>query len=470
MSLPNTKKGAKEIGTLLEGKKKLWFIGIGGVHMAAMARYAAGQGFLVAGSDRTAGERTRQLSALGIPIFFGHDAARVVGYDAVVYTLALSPDNPEYIAAMHLGIPLFSRADFLSFLMGRHKNRVGIAGSHGKSTVTAMLAEILTAAGRSPTVFCGAPLRHLEETALQGQGADAVFEACEYQDSFLCFSPTLAVLLNVDWDHVDYFSSLRQIQASFAAFAALPGEGGTVLYNAEDENALACARSSPARCVTFGIEKGDFHTKSCGLNGGCGVFSPVLQNGTVLPEIALRVPGRHNVSNAMAAVAAASLLGVVGDAICTGLSVFGGAGRRMEYRGMFRGARLYDDYAHHPNEIIATLRTARELVGGGRLFAVFQSHTYSRTATFFGEICAALRLADRVLIAPIYAARETETRGMSPSALAIGVGGIAVAPGDLSAIADTLKRELAIGDLVVVMGAGDVDRIFREFSGKHFTL
>ena len=470
MALPNTRYGADAIAAAVAGKRKLWFIGIGGVHMASMALLAAERGFAVAGSDRAAGEGTARLSAAGIPVYFGHEAARVVGFDAVIYTLAISPDNPEYKAAVHMGLPLFSRADFLSFLMGAYPCRVGVAGSHGKSTVTAMLAEIFAVAGRAPTVFCGAPLRGAGASVWQERGQDFIFEACEYEDSFLCFSPTLAVILNVGYDHVDYFASPGAVEGSFAAFAGLPGERGRVLYNAEDEAAFRCVRGSGSVCHSFGIERGDYRAEEVSFFEGRGRFVPVLPSGERLETVSLRVVGRHNVANAMAALAAAHLCGVPPRAILTGLAAFGGAGRRMEYRGMLRGARLYDDYAHHPDEIAATLAAARQMVGNGRLFAVFQSHTYSRTAAFFREICAALQAADRVLIAPIYAARETDTRGMHAAALAAGVGEKASAPGELPAIAAMLLTELMPGDMAVIMGAGDIDRIFGEFSGKHFTL
>lgn len=469
MALPNTSHGVAKIADLLAGKRRLWFIGIGGVHMATMALIASKKGYAVSGSDRAAGEGTARLLAAGIPVYFGHDAARVVDADAVIYTLAISPDNPEYTAAQRLGIPVFSRADFLAFLMNGHPVRIGVAGSHGKSTVTAMLAEIFTMAGRAPSVFCGAPLRHLAPPT--GEGNEVIFEACEYEDSFLRFSPTLAVILNVGLDHVDYFPSLDAVRSSFARYASLVGGSGTVLCNAEDATALSCVQNSDARVCTFGVKTGDYHADALTFDQGCGRFVPVLPDSSHLGQIVLRVSGRHNVANALAALAAAHLCGVSGGAIQNGLCAFRGAGRRMEYRGMLRGARLFDDYAHHPAEIVATLAAARQMLGeGGRLFAVFQSHTYSRTATFFGEICDALRQADRVLVADIYAARESDTLGMSAAMIAAGVGDIASAPGDLSAIAATLSRELDAGDLCVVMGAGDIDRLFTEIFTKHFTL
>lgn len=469
MSLPNTKWGSEGIATLLREKNRLFFIGIGGVHMASMAELALKRGYFVGGSDRVASAATQRLSAMGVPIWQKHDAAHVVGYDAVIYTLAISAENPEYAAALRLGIPVISRADFLAFLMADRPCRIGVAGSHGKSTVTAMLAEILHGAKRSPTVFCGAPLWGGSGMRM-GTGKEAVFEACEYRDSFLCFSPTLAILLNVEWDHVDWFSDTEGVRRSFAAFARLPGEGGTVLYNGEDALCTDCARESGAKQISFGIEKGDFHTRLQGYFDGCAEFVPILPDGTEAPSVRLRVPGRHNLSNAIAAFGAAVLCGVAPTAACEALAGFGGAGRRMQYRGMLCGARLLDDYAHHPTEICATLSAAREMVGRGKLIAVFQSHTYSRTAAFFEEICKALRLADRVMIAPIYAARERDTLGMNAVRLAEGVGQIATPFESKEQIAAALEREVEPGDLAVVMGAGDIDGIFRVFSRKHFTL
>lgn len=467
MSLPNTHYGAA-LAELLQEKRRLWFIGIGGVHMASMALWASRHGFRVAGSDRTAGQGTAQLQREGIPVYFGHDAARVVGYDAVVYTLAISKSNPEYAAAEALGLPLISRADFLQYLMRGYKNRIAVAGSHGKSTVTAMLAEIFLAAGRDPTVFCGAPLCRRGRSVLEGKGSDFIFEACEYGNSFHCFSPTLGVILNAELDHVDFFPSTEALERSFSDFAK---RSDRVLVNAEDERALRAVKSSCRPLVSFGMEKGDFSTRLAAFSKGKGRFCVKMPDGSLSPEIALRVPGQHNLSNAVAAFAAASLCGVPAQVIATGLSAFGGAGRRMEYRGMIRGARIFDDYAHHPSEVAATLAAARELLGArGRLIAVFQSHTYSRTAAFFAELCAALRAADRVLVAEIYPARETDTKGMSAAVLAAGIGERASAPGDLAQIAAALLSELTPGDLAVVMGAGDIDRLFGEFSEKHFTL
>lgn len=468
MALQNTRKSAAEIGTALRGAKRLFFIGIGGVHMASLALFAKAQGFEVSGSDRAAGEGTERLSRAGVRVYRAHDASNLGDADAVIYTLALSPDNPEYGAALARGLPLFSRADYLGYLMAAYPTRIGVSGSHGKSTVTAMLAEIFAGAGRSPTVFCGAPMPIGGTPLLVGKGGDFIFEACEYEDSFLSFSPTLAVVLNVAHDHADYFPTLSAVCASFKKFAALPGAAGKVLFSAEDENAALAVRESPAARYSFG-EGGEYAARDVKMIGGCARFVLTALE-KELGKVTLCVPGRHNLQNALAAAGAAHLSGVPPLAICRALSAFRGASRRMEYRGSLRGARFYDDYAHHPDEIAATLTAARDMAGGGRLFAVFQSHTYTRTKAFLGEIAAALRLADRVLVADIYPARERDTLGMSAAVLAAAVGERATAEGGMDALAATLSRELRAGDLCVVMGAGDIDRLFARFSKKDFTL
>lgn len=467
MSVQNTHAGAAAIAAVLSGAKRLWFIGIGGVHMASLALFAARR-FSVAGSDTREGEGTARLREAGIPVTIGHNAAAACAADAVIFTLAISPEDEEYLAAERAGVPRFSRADFLGYLMADFPCRIGVAGSHGKSTVTAMLAEILLFAGRSPTVFCGAPVRALGSPFAAGTGREVLFEACEYEDSFLCFTPTLAVLLNAEMDHVDYFADESAIERSFAAFGALPGAEGILLYSADDAGAVRCAAGSPARRVSFG-RSGDYRIADVTLPGGYGAFSLCLPGGGAL-ALSLRVPGAHNVQNAAAAAATADLLGVPHPVISAALGAFRGAARRLEFRGVYFGARFYDDYAHHPTEIRAALQAARALLGcGGRLYCVFQPHTYSRTAAFFAEFCVALRLADRVIVTGIYPARETDTLGMSGALLAAGVGDGAAYAGSFHAAAELLRQELSPLDMVVVMGAGDINRLFAEFGERGFT-
>ena len=466
MSLANTSTTPDEIATALLGKKKIWFIGIGGIHMCTLALLSRARGFLVAGSDSAENENTARLRRAGIAVYPRHDAAQMAEFDAVVYTLAIREDNPEYVAAKHLGLPLFSRADYLGYLCSAYPSRIGVAGSHGKSTVTGMIAEILEGAGRAPNVVCGAVMPHFGAPFTMGGGNDFLFEACEYGNSFLCLHPTLAVVLNAELDHVDFFESDTMLYHAFASFATRAEEA--VLP--QDHGTLLSLIDGKVPYVTFGLQpQADYHAADLSFQNGIASFDLVFPKGPV-GRVSLCVPGEHNVKNALAAAATADLLGVEAADILVALGRFRGIERRMQYRGIFSGARVYDDYAHHPSEIEATLKAARELSRGGRIFTVFQSHTYTRTAAFFSEIAAALRKADRVLISDIYAARETDTLGVTPQALARAVGEHADYVGGLSDITATLWRELMPGDLLVVMGAGDINRIFGEFSKKHFTL
>ena len=469
MAIPNTGQTAAEISALLRGKKRIWFIGIGGVHMSALARLSRDLGFEVAGSDAAQNEHTRRLLLEGISVYPCHDAAQMAGFDAVVYTLAISFDNPEYRAAVRLGLPLFSRADYLGFLMSTYPRRIGVAGSHGKSTVTAMLAEIFTVAVREPTVFCGARMRRFDSTYLRGATEEFIFEACEYMNSFLSLSPTVAVLLNAEFDHADFFEDKEAVLASFKKFAALAGE---CVILPEWDTALRCAvGGTAAPQLTFGRGAGaDCRASEIEIKGGVASFLLSLPSGASLP-VTLSVPGEYNIENALAAATAADFCGIAPHDIAKGLSGFQGAARRMEYRGMACGARIFEDDAHHPTEVAAAIAAAKGLCAEtGRVFVVFQPHTYSRTAALFSDFCCVLRAAQRVIVTDIYAAREIDTLDMSGERLAAGIGGNAAFGESLSATVSLLLEELSAGDVVLVMGAGDIGRIFREFSRKGFTI
>ena len=469
MSLPNTTLGAAAIGALLQKKKRLWFIGIGGIQMSALARACLARGFAVGGSDTALSHTVKLLREEGIPVQIGHHPAALSDYDAAVYTLALSQEDPEYLAAVRLGLPVISRADLLGYLTADFPRRIGVAGSHGKSTVTAMLGEIFAAAGRDPTVFCGAVMPN-GSSARAGAGETCIFEACEYGDSFLCLSPTTALILNTEFDHADYFPDHAAMLRSFADFAALPTRAGRVIIEEKEENASAILAKTVARVRTFGLLHGDCHATEPEYAEGCGRFTPIL-DGKRCPPVSLRIPGAHNVKNALAAALCALDEGISPAVVSAALSAFRGTARRMELRGHLQGARFFDDYAHHPTEIAAALAAAREITAGtGRVFAVFQPHTYSRTRALFADFCAALRAADRVIVADIYPARETDMQGMSAAGLADGIGAHAAYVGGLAQIARTLLAEIAPGDTVLVMGAGDIDRLFAEFCAKHFTL
>ncbi len=461
MSVENTHHGADAIAAALKDCKSIFFIGIGGISMSALARLSLHHGYRVGGSDRTVTNLTEDLRAQGIPVFTDHHASNINGYDAVVYTVAIGSDNPEYTAAKALGLPLFSRADYLGYLMTAFRCRIGVAGMHGKSTCTAMCASILLAAG-DPTVLCGAELPALGQTPCRigREREHFLFEACEYMDSFLDFNPTLAVILNVGMDHVDYFHSMEQIRASFLRYARRVGRDGTVLYNADDAESCRAMEQFDGRRVTFGVDcSADFCARNVELAGGELAFD-FCEHDRLICRLRVRAAGRHNLYNALAASSAALLCGIDPDTIKRGLGAYCGAKRRMEHKGFLPcGAAVYDDYAHHPDEIKATLKGAREL-GFSRVLCAYQPHTYSRTAGLLDAFSTAFLDADCVYFADIYAAREQNIYGVTSQTLAEKVGRTAAYCGSFEAVAQALCRDAKAGDLVLVMGAGDIYKVF----------
>ncbi len=460
MALENTHYGHARIGEMLKGCHSIFFIGIGGISMSALAQISRSLGYEVGGSDRSENAQTAHLKEMGIPVFGSHDAANVAHYDAVVYTVAIGADNPEYLAAKAAGKPLLSRADYLGYLMVSYRHRIGVAGMHGKSSCTAMCAQIFLSA-TDATVLCGAelPLLGGSTCCIGGEQEHFVFEACEYMDSFLDFNPTLAVVLNVGMDHPDYFKNLEQIRASFLAYARRTGENGTVLYNADDAQSVLSMKEFEGRHVTFGIEK-DADYSARNIRHECGITAFEFWGGEeLLCKIRLQVFGIHNVYNALAAAAAASVCGISPDLIAQTLGKFTGAKRRMERKGILNGAVVYDDYGHHPVEISATLAGAKEM-GYKRILCAYQPHTYSRTAKLFDEFVNAFGSADRVYFADIYAAREENVFGVTSEGLAQRIGDTAQYCGSFSRVAEALKRDAKEGDLVIVMGAGDIYKVY----------
>lgn len=463
MSLTNTHLGEQGLGEILAGCRRLFFIGIGGVSMYALALLTLAEGKQVSGSDRTESARLEHLRSAGATVFLGHDATHLAGCDAVIYTVAISPDNPEYREAQRLGLPLISRADYLGCLMMRFSDRIGISGMNGKSTTTALLAHILLASG-DPTVMGGAESVEFGDTSCRiGEKRDEfVFEACEYKDSFLDFNPTLAVILNVGMDHVDYFHSIGQVRASFRAFAERAiCRGGKALWCIDDAETRAAMAGLPADAsVTFGTApEADFRAENLTDRQGFWSFD-LCYHGQTLCRLTLSQPGAFQVWNALAAASAAYLAGRTPAEIAAAVGSFRGIRRRMEYRGHLGGAVVYDDYAHHPSAIEATLRSAREL-GYRRVICAYQPHTYSRTAGLFDDFVRSFALADRVYFAEIYAARETNESGVSSADLARALGEKAEFCGDVQGLAARLPEVVEEGDLLLIMGAGDIEDAFR---------
>lgn len=461
MAINNTHYGYEGISKIMSSAAKVYFIGIGGISMSSLAIMTKKRGFEVAGSDRTRTALTEHLEAQGIDISYGQKMAFVDNADVVVYTVAIDHDNEDYAYAQKKRIPCISRADYLGYLMMDFSVRIGVSGTHGKSTTTGMLASIFTCSQTDPTVLCGAQLDSLGGEAYRcgDDNAYIIVESCEYQDSFLDFYPNIAVVLNVELDHVDYFSSLSQIKNSFAVFAEKCGEEGSVIANADDENCMDALVNSRSQLITFGV-KNDANFKAVNIEyeNGFPRFDILYENEPIC-NIKLSVSGEHNILNATAAFAVAFICGIEVHDISEGLSRFRGAHRRCEYLGKYCGADVFDDYAHHPTEIRTTLDgiTAR---GYNRVICVFQPHTFSRTKGLFGEISASFSNIDEVIYADIYPARETDDLGMHSSLLASNTGENAKYLGNLQSIKAYLSNELRDGDALVVMGAGDIYRLY----------
>lgn len=460
MSTPNTHFGAKKIEDMLRGCESIYFIGIGGINMSSLAHISHLRGYRVGGSDRERTALTERLSSEGIDISYSHDASHVDSYDAVVYTVAISEDNPEYLRARERGVPCISRADYLGYLMLGYKNRIGVSGMHGKSTCTSMCATVFMEGGADPTVLSGAELDAMGGAYRIGNSENFIFEACEYMDSFLDFNPSTAIILNIEMDHVDYFSSMEQICSSYRRFADITGEEGTLIANIDNEYVAAVAEGYRGRLVTFGVmkESADYSAINIRYPNGFATFD-VMHGGEYLAHVKLSVTGEHNVYNALAAFAAGHISGLDPERICDGLARFRGARRRMEYKGRLNGALVFDDYGHHPTEVASTLEGVARL-GEQRLFCVFQPHTFTRTYALMEEFSTAFDAADRVIIADIYPARETDDLGISGKTLAIRIGEKAEYISGVENIARAVSELLYPDDVLVVMGAGDIYKVF----------
>lgn len=468
LATPNTHLGHKKIKEIMlaSGDKDIFFLGAGGIMMSSLALLTKRAGFSVKGSDRTRSALTERLEGAGIEMFYEHKNENIgSNCGAVVYTVAVSHDNPEYARAMSEGIPCISRADYLGFVMTEYQNRVGIAGMHGKSSCTSMCAEIFLTASKNksksePTIISGAEYSSMGGAYYLGEHDDFVFEACEYMDSFLDFNPTVAVLLNAEMEHVDYFKSIEQIRDSFHKFASLVGDEGKIIYNADDENILCAIKDQSATLISFGLNDGvDF--RAVNISCECARLEfDVLYRGESFTHISMPAFGMHNVYNALAAIAAAHVSGVFVADIVEGLGNFKGAKRRMEYKGEICGAQVFDDYGHHPTEVAATLSGAKKACCR-RLICAFQPHTYSRTAALVDQFKCAFSEADTVILADIYAAREENIYGISSERLAEAIGDKALVGGSLDGVAELIKKNAREDDIVVVMGAGDIFKVYK---------
>ena len=428
-------------------------VGIGGVSMSPLAEVLRKTGVEISGSDMNDSATVERLRSLGISVAIGHRAENVRGADLIIRTAAVHDDNPEIAEAHALGIPVFERAQAWGSIMRGYKNALCISGTHGKTTTTSMCTHIIMAAQMDPTVMIGGTLPLLGSGYRVGHGDTIILESCEYCNSFLSFFPTVAVILNIEADHLDFFKDLDDVEHSFRAFADLVPENGLIVANRDDANTMHTLEGETRPVLTFGLEEGDVHAANLTWNHGLPTFD-IIYRGEVFTRVDLHVPGEHNVKNALAAAAAAIALAVSPKAVSEGLNAFRGAGRRFEHKGTFHGAEVYDDYAHHPGELQALL-TAAQALGYERILCAFQPHTYTRTKALFDDFVKVLRQPDITLLAEIYAARETNELGISSRDLADQIPGSIYCP-TLADVTAKLKELARPGDLILTVGAGDI--------------
>ena len=442
---------AKNIEKYLVPGGHVHLVGIGGVSMRPLGLVLKGMGMTVTGSDMNASVSTDELIAQGIPVAIGHRAENIRGADCVIRTAAAHNDNPEIAAARAEGIPVFERAQAWGQIMRSYKNAICISGTHGKTTTTSMMTHILMEANLDPTVMIGGYLPLLHASHRVGHRDTIVLESCEYCDSFLNFFPTLAVVLNVEADHLDYFKDLADIQKSFHKFAEMATFG--VIANGDDPHTVQAMAGIDY--VSFGLGEGN-RIHAANMCPDWRHFD-VICDGEFYCHLDMGVLGRHNALNALAAAAAAWMTGIPGSAVSAGLESFHGAGRRMEFKGNYHGAEVYDDYAHHPDEVAATLSAVRSAMPGRRVVLAFQPHTYTRTHALLPDFVRELKKADVLVLAEIYAARERNTIGISSADLAEKIPG-ALFCETLPEVTRKLAEIIQPGDLVLTMGAGDIFR------------
>ena len=438
--------------------KSIHLVGIGGVSMSALAELLLHLGAKITGSDRTESPVTDKLEALGVKITYAHLPENVEGADLVIRTAAVHDDNPEIARAHELGIPVIERAQAWGSIMLAYRNAICVSGTHGKTTTTYMLTLIGMQCGIDPTVMVGSNLPAIGGTLRIGAHDCFIAESCEYTNSFLSFHPTVAVVLNVDADHLDFFKDIDDIIHSFHRFCELVPETGALVVNADSANARKAVEGIDRTCITFGsTPNADVYPENITDRHGYYSFD-VMHNGKKYTHVDLSVPGRHNMLNALASCGVCIFLGLDPEAAAAGLNQFTGSARRFQLTGrMANGAMVVDDYAHHPTEMEATLRTAQEM-DYDRIICVFQPHTYSRTVALLPEFIHALGLCDKAILADIYAAREKNTFGISSKDIADALDG-AEYYDSFDKIEARLREIAQPGDLILTMGAGNVNEI-----------
>lgn len=438
---------------LLKTRKHIHFIGIGGSGMFPMVQILHSEGFYITGSDNNETETTKIERKMGIPVTLGQAAENIEGADLIVYTAAIMADNPELIAAKTSGVPCLERSDMLGLLTRRYSKAVCVAGTHGKTTTSAMIAQTLLEGGFDPSAFIGGKVKALGGSGRAGKSDIFVVEACEFVDTFLKLSNDISVILNIDNDHLDYFGSIENSIKSFRKFAS--NSTGPVIVNGDDANTMKAVDGLDKEIITFGwSNKNDYYAADVRFLGGAKSGYTLMHHGKPICEIRLSIPGKHNILNSMACAAVCIYLGMNPEEMAEHIDKFPGAGRRFEILGEVNGVTIADDYAHHPTEIAATLKAAKEM-DFHEVWAVFQPFTYSRTALLMDDFVTALSVADHVVMSEIMGSREKNTYNIYTRDLAEKIPG-SVWFNTFKEMADYTMSHAKPGDLVITLGCGDV--------------
>lgn len=440
--------------------RRFHFVGIGGIGMSGIAQVLLEMGYKVSGSDLRENKNVELLRRKGAKISIGHKPENVEDVDVVVYSSAVSEDNPEIVQAKRMGIPAISRGEMLAELF-RIREGVAVCGSHGKTTTTSMIAHIVHDAGYDPTVIIGGVLQKFGGNARLGKDDLIISEADESDGSFLKLMPTVAVITNIDREHLGYYKDLEEIKSAFLRFANSVPFYGFCVMNADDENSKDVMKKVKRRLITFGIkESSDVMARSINIEGGCYQFDLYFYE-KPLERIKLSVAGRHNVYNALASAAVGLQMGISVDTIKKALETFKNAERRLEFKGYFNGALVYDDYGHHPTEIKAVISALREMYPKKRLLLVFQPHRYSRTYYLLEEFAQVLKESDVCFLTDIYSAGEENLYGVSAEVLAKLAGCNFFE--DRTELFNAIRREARDTDVILFMGAGSISKWCEEF-------
>jgi len=438
---------------LLDNIKRIHFIGIGGSGMCPLAEIMHSEGFELSGSDCNESDTLERIKGYGIPVHMGHRAENIEGAELVVYTAAVKPDNPELVAAKEQGIPAIERSVMLGIVTRRYNRSIAVSGTHGKTTTTAMLSQVLIGSGFDPSAIIGGKLPFIGGNSYVGHSDIIVCEACEYVDTFLELTPYISIILNVDADHLDYFKTLDNIKKSFNKFSHLTSHA--LIVNGDDENILEVIDDVQLPVISFGFRKtNDYYAANLRTLSGAQKEFDLMYKGKKLCDITLKVPGRHNIYNALAAAACAHYLGATPDQIAENLHKFSGVHRRFEILGSPKGITVADDFAHHPTELTASLSAAMEM-GFNKVWAIFQPHTFSRTALLLDDFAKALSIPDVAIISEILAVRETNTYGIYNTDLGAKVPG-SMCIDTFEDITKYIAENAKEGDLVLTLGGGNV--------------